>query len=189
MSHNLFSRLWFVVATLLGCVLLLTAPQPASPVQAQTSNNHDEPACIRCHEDLYYLHDTGKWFCISKSPMQCVGCHGGDATATTKEAAHQNRTAHPVINGDTTTCRQCHIEDCDERVSAFDAMAGISPVVMVSTPIGPAPAPTNAVTSAPQAAEQTTLVWDWPVALVSALLALGLVVLVWRRSHSRRSNL
>jgi hypothetical protein len=181
--------LWFVAAVLAGMVLLLTVPQPASPVQAQTSNDIDQPACIHCHEDLYYLHDTGKWFCISQSPMQCIGCHGGDPTATTKEAAHQNRTAHPVINGDTTTCRQCHIEDCAERVSAFDTIAGISPVVLVSTPIGPAPAVPNVVAPVPQAVEQTTPVWDWPVVLVIALLALGLVVLVWRRLHLRRSNL
>jgi hypothetical protein len=177
-------HLWFAVVVVVGVVLLAAAPQPAVPVQAQTSNNHDEPACIRCHEDLYYLHDTGKWFCISKSPMQCVGCHGGDATATTKEAAHQHRTAHPVINGDTTTCLQCHIDDCAERVSTFDAIAGISPVVLVSTPIGPAPAPANAVTSAPQAAEPTAPVWDWPVVLVIAILALGGAVLWWKRAHS-----
>jgi hypothetical protein len=184
MSHKLFSRWWFVVAALLGYVLLLAASQPASPVQAQTSNNHDEPTCIRCHEDLYYLHDTGKWFCIAQSPMQCVGCHGGDPTATTKEAAHQKRTAHPVIGGDTTTCRQCHIDDCSERVSAFDAIAGISPVILVSTPIGPAPAAVSVVTPVPQAAEQTTPVWDWPVVLALAVLALGGATLWWKRAHS-----
>ena len=177
------SRLWFIVVALAGIVLLVIAPQPSNPVQAQASKNTDEPACIRCHEDLYYLHDTGKWFCISKSPMQCIGCHGGDPTATTKEAAHQNRTAHPVINGDTTTCQQCHIEDCDARVEKFDAIAGISPVVMVSTPIGPAPAPARVAPSAPQAEEQATPVWDWPVLLAVAILMTGLAVIGWRRAH------
>lgn len=184
MSHNLFSRSWFVVTALLGCVLLLTAPQPASPMQAQIGNNNDGPACIRCHENLYYLHDTGKWFCIAKSPMQCIGCHGGDPTATTKEVAHQNRTAHPVINGDPTTCKQCHIEDCAERVAAFDAIAGISPVVLVSTLIGPAPAPTKVATPVPQIVEQTTPAWDWPVILAIALLAIGGGVFWWKRAHS-----
>jgi hypothetical protein len=183
MSHKFFSRSWFVVAAMLGCMLLLSAPQPASPVQAQTGSHTDGPACIRCHEDLYYLHDTGKWFCIANSPMQCVGCHGGDPTATTKEAAHQNRTAHPVINGDTTTCKQCHIEDCAERVSEFDTIAGISPVVLVSTPSGPAPAVSNAVTPPTQVAEEVAPVWDWPVVLAIAILAIGGAVLWWKRSH------
>jgi hypothetical protein len=182
MSNKIHSRSWFVVSAVLGIVLLMMAPQPAVPVQAQT--NADEPTCIRCHEDLYYLHDTGKWFCISKSPMQCVGCHGGDPTATTKEAAHQNRTAHPVINGDTTTCRQCHIEDCRERVAEFDAIAGISPVVLVSTPIGPPPATSNAVTPVSQAAEEVIPVWDWPVISIVAILAVGLLVIWRRQSHS-----
>jgi len=181
MSNKFQSRVWFTVAAVLGFALLVIAPQPAA---SQTPIDAEKPACIRCHEDLYYLHDTGKWFCISKSPMQCVGCHGGDPTATTQEAAHQNRTAHPVINGDTTTCQQCHIEDCSERVSAFDAIAGISPVVLVSTPIRPAPAPAQVVTPVPQAAEQATPVWEWPVVFAIAILAISGAVLWWRRSHS-----
>ena len=180
MSNKPYTRWWYAVAVILGVVLLVATPQPAT---SQTQADTAEPGCIHCHEDLYYLHDTGKWFCLSESPMQCVGCHGGDPAATTKEAAHQNRTAHPIINGDTTTCKQCHIDDCDAHVAEFDAIAGISPVVLVSTPIGPARAPAKVVTPAPQVAEQATPVWDWPVALAIAILALGLAVLGWRRLH------
>ena len=32
----------------------------------------DNGTCINCHEDLYFLHDTGNWFCIRESPMPCV---------------------------------------------------------------------------------------------------------------------
>jgi hypothetical protein len=184
MPNKLFSRWWFAVAALWGLVLLVATPQPAT---SQAQANAEEPGCIRCHEDLYYLHDTGKWFCISKSPMQCIGCHGGDPTATTKEAAHQNRTAHPVINGATTTCQQCHIADCNARVAEFDAIAGISLVVLVSTPIGPAPAASNAVTPVSPAAQEATPVWDWPVVLAIALLALGGAAFWWRRSSTGRS--
>jgi hypothetical protein len=69
-------------------------------------------------------------------------------------------------------------------VSAFDTIAGISPVVLVSTPIGPAPAVPNVVAPVPQAVEQTTPVWDWPVVLALAILVIGGAVLWWRRSHS-----
>jgi hypothetical protein len=180
MSNKFHSRAWFAVAALLGMVLLLPVPQPAA---SQTPINPEEPACIQCHEDLYYLHDTGKWFCISKSPMQCTGCHGGDPTAITKEAAHQHRTAHPVINGDTTTCRQCHVEDCAERVSKFDAIAGISLVVLVSTPVGPAPVASTVVTPVPPTAAEAAPLWFWPLLLTIAVLAIGLALFGWRRSH------
>ena len=34
---------------------------------------------MSCHEDLYFLHDTGKLFCLNeKTAMNCVGCHGGN---------------------------------------------------------------------------------------------------------------
>ena len=181
MSNKVHTRSWFAVAALVGILLLFAAPPP---VTSQTQADADKPACLHCHEDLYYLHDTGKWFCISKSPMQCVGCHGGDPTATTKEAAHRNRTAHPIINGDTTTCQQCHIEDCDARVEEFDAIAGISPVVLVSTSSGPAPAPTKAAVPMPQPMEEATPVWDWPVAFAIAIVAIGGAVLWWKRAHS-----
>jgi hypothetical protein len=181
MSNKLYSRSWFVVTALLGIVLLVTAPQPAVS-QAQVST--EEPACLHCHEDLYYLHDTGKWFCISESPMRCVGCHGGDPAAHTKEAAHLNRTAHPIINGDTTTCRQCHVENCAERVSKFDAIAGISPVILRSTPVLPAPVASTVVQPVSQAAREVTPVWDWPVLFALIILVLGLALIGWRRSHS-----
>ena len=182
MLARFFARKWFVVIALGGMLLLVAVPQSAVVVQAQTSEV--KPACLRCHEDLYYLHDTGKWFCVSESPMQCVSCHGGDPTAITKDAAHLNRTAHPIINGNTTTCRQCHVENCAERVSKFDAIAGISPVVFVSAPIGPAPAAPAAVTPVPQAAADVSPVWDWPVLLAGAIFAIGLIVIGWRRLRS-----
>jgi len=97
------------------------ADEPYPPPQQGT--------CISCHENLYFLHDTGKWYCLRDAPM---GCHGGDPTAVTKEQAHANRTAHPIINGNIARCQECHPEEASERVQIFRDVAGISPVMVAA---------------------------------------------------------
>jgi hypothetical protein len=88
----------------------------------------DQQTCITCHENLYFLHDTGNWYCLRESPMSCVDCHGGNPAATAQEQAHLDRAAHPVTNDDTSKCQQCHPEECAERVKFFDQAAGINQV-------------------------------------------------------------
>lgn len=100
----------------------------AMPAQADIQPQTESPACLKCHEDLYYLHDTGKWYCINEASDRCVLCHGGDPTTLVKEEAHYNRAAHPVINEDISKCQQCHPTDCNEHVVMFEQVAGINPV-------------------------------------------------------------
>ncbi|HSL42630.1 MAG TPA: hypothetical protein VK897_04305 [Anaerolineales bacterium] len=125
------SSVLFILVT-----LLCTATVAVSlyiPVQAQsmpTGGNKDN--CVNCHEDLYFLHDTGNWFCLQESPMSCVDCHGGNPKALTKELAHTDRAAHPVINEDLSKCQECHPEACQERVEFFDQTAGISRVLVAA---------------------------------------------------------
>ena len=69
--------------------------------------------------------------------MNCVGCHGGDPTAVSKETAHANRAAHPIINENVSKCSECHPGQCEERVEIFSREAGMSPVI-VSQPYKPA---------------------------------------------------
>ncbi len=89
-----------------------------------------------------------------------------------------------VINGDTTTCQQCHVENCSEHVLEFDAIAGISPVVLGSTLVEPAPIVSDMLTPVPQSEEESSTLWVWPLALIGAILALG-VALIWRgRTYS-----
>jgi hypothetical protein len=107
---------------------LAVTPKMAYANQAQPISNHD--TCINCHEDLYFLHDTGKWFCLREAPMACVDCHDGDPTAVTKDKAHTNRAAYPVINENITKCQECHPEKSSERVQIFKEVAGISPVIV-----------------------------------------------------------
>jgi hypothetical protein len=123
-------------------VLLLAAVLPAHSVAYADGQNPmpDNANCISCHEDLYFLHDTGNWFCLKESPMSCVNCHGGDPLAGTKELAHANRAAHPVLNDDISKCQECHPDECTERMQIFDQTAGISEV-LVALPYSPALVP------------------------------------------------
>ena len=120
---------------LIGVGIAIITLSITSKVYAQESPPSPEHgACISCHEDLYFLHDTGKWFCLRESPMQCVDCHGGDPNTFNQEQAHSNREPHPILDDDVSKCRECHPEECDERVKIFESTAGISDV-LVSAPL------------------------------------------------------
>lgn len=122
---------WVVLLGIL--VLALGLGLQAEPVQAQaTTPAPDEPACLNCHEDLYYLHDTGNHYCITAASSRCADCHGGNPDAVTKDLAHLGRTAHPIINGDFSLCESCHPGDGGAHVERFSALAGFSPTVVVA---------------------------------------------------------
>lgn len=109
-----------------------------APTQARSSPQVDDGSkCVTCHEDLYQLHDTGKAYCLKDSPMACVDCHGGNPNALTKEEAHYNRAAHPVINDDDKKCYECHPAQAEERVLEFGQVAGIKEI-KVAIPCEPA---------------------------------------------------
>ncbi len=122
-----------LVFTILSTIAFTQSVQAQTRADPTTVSNDN---CIKCHEDLYFLHDTGKWYCVSEAPMSCTGCHGGNGSAIDKEQAHTNRAAHPIINGDVSRCQQCHPEQCDERVEIFRKEAGI-PYILVAAPILP----------------------------------------------------
>lgn len=124
--------LCFFVAMMMSALILLAIW--VVPAQAQFNTAQAESGCTSCHENMYYLHDTGKWFCLhEETPMTCTGCHGGNPTAVTMEAAHANRTAHPIINENTSKCLECHPTQSSERVAIFAQEAGISPVMVAES--------------------------------------------------------
>lgn len=148
------------LATILGFALLLWSLSVAKPAYAQPPTpDVDNGTCITCHEDLYFNHDTGNWFCLRESPMRCVDCHGGDPTATTQETAHYDRSAHPVVNEDISRCQECHtdVDECCECVKKFDQVAGIKKVKLVS------PIPVSSISDLnpglPAAEEQEPVNW------------------------------
>lgn len=127
-----------LTATLIVALMIPFTAVPAqarASLQASADNN-----CLVCHEDLYWLRDTGKAYCLNDAPMACVDCHGGDPTALTQEAAHFNRAAHPVVNDDDKKCYQCHPSQAETRLETFRARAGI-PSLLVALPSPPASLP------------------------------------------------
>lgn len=122
---------WIVAltTTLLGALLsLLSLPAhvPAAPAIDSSSNS-----CLTCHEDLYYLHDTGKYYCLTEHADRCVNCHQGDAAVMNEAASHQGLIAHPQQdNGQ--KCNQCHPQDTQARLDTFAYLAGYKPVIQAS---------------------------------------------------------
>lgn len=174
----------FPLATLMVALALAipSVAQADSPQRTPDSGN-----CIKCHENLYYLNDTGKYFCLKESPMTCVDCHSGNPLATTQEEAHTLREAHPVINEDITKCQECHPEKCTERVQIFKDVAGISPV-MVSAAFIPA-----VVIAGPSGApvadhDQPSTIIPWQEVLVFAALVVFVLIVVYITRYRRREK-
>jgi hypothetical protein len=116
---------------------LAVAAAPGSAQADRPAAFNGDSSCLACHENLYYLHDTGKWFCLNQPDMHCVYCHGGDDTTLDQAAAHLHRTAHPIVGDDTTTCQACHADSCAEHVQLFDRVAGINDDIRVASPLAP----------------------------------------------------
>jgi hypothetical protein len=173
----------------LGALLLMTVLLFPLAVSADNPTP-DDGNCINCHEDLYFLHDTGNWFCIRESPMRCVDCHGGDSTSLDKEAAHTNRKTYPILNEDASKCQECHPEKVDERVAKFDRMAGISNV-LVAMPYQPPGAPVaDESAMAVEGEPANHLSWIGAMEIISPTLLVSLVLLVYllHRRHQHQTS-
>lgn len=166
--------------TLLGLVTAILTFTVSSNAYAQAATPFNENGtCASCHEDLYFLHDTGNWFCLRESPMQCVDCHGGDPNTFNQEQAHTNREPHPILNEDVSKCQECHPEECDERVMIFEKTAGISDV-LVSAPLQTKPnLPMQEVQAAPIAEPETPPAWISFSEVIVLVLITGLALAIY----------
>lgn len=159
-------------------ILLMTLSMPGTAYADGPTT--DNSKCISCHEDLYYLHDTGNWFCLAESPMACVDCHGGDPNTLVKDEAHTNRVQHPVVNDDVSKCQECHPAQCDERVEIFDQNAGINNV-LVAVPYTPDDS-YIAADSVPVTGQQQTEnspVWLNALEIISVFLIFSIVLVFY----------
>jgi hypothetical protein len=189
MSTSTHSR--FFIITLSASLLVLSAMAVPATASADSSEPPpDNGNCVNCHDNLYYLHDTGKYFCLNESPMACTDCHGGNPQATTQDEAHILREAHPVINEDTSKCQECHPEQCTERMSIFDRVAGFSDTVLIAG----APLPQLPVEqSVPLPAAEETAVdgWMFPAMELIILLiftALIMALYIYRKAHNENTH-
>jgi len=169
-----------LIASVCGLLLLVASLVMTTPAYAQSPDPEmDNSNCIKCHEDLYFLHDTGNWYCIREASMPCVACHGGDPTATTQEAAHYDRSAHPIINEDISRCQECHTDpdECCECVSKFEQMAGIKQVKLVSpVPVSDVPDITQGL---PIVEEQEPLNWLLILEILPLFVIVSLVLAIY----------
>jgi hypothetical protein len=173
----------------MGVALLIRTGVEPSPVHAQEATpTADHGTCIKCHENLYFLYDTGNWFCIRESPMRCVDCHGGDPSSLKQEVAHASRAAHPVINEDVSKCEECHPAECDERVTKFGQVAGISNV-LVAAPYQPMAIVNSEQSQQAQPSEPTENPgWISAMEIITPILISGLVLVIYLVHHRRQNK-
>jgi hypothetical protein len=121
------NRWIFVLSAFLFVVLLAILSLPVD-VSAVQPTNISSNSCLSCHEDLYYLHDTGKYYCITEHKDRCVNCHEGDASVMNKEESHLGLLAHPQKD-DGAKCQECHAEDTQAHLATFAAQGGYKAVI------------------------------------------------------------
>lgn len=118
------NHLYLVLLSILTMVLALSLLS-ASVAFAQSETPPPESACSSCHENLYLIHDTGKWYCMCKRRAECSVCHAGQADTYDKELAHQGLIANPIQNNP-GICQSCHGEDYEAYIERFVLIAGVS---------------------------------------------------------------
>jgi hypothetical protein len=126
MSTQQVTRWFFVLTLFLFVGMLLSLPTQASAAQpADTFEN----SCLTCHEDLYYLHDSGKLYCLTAHTDRCIGCHTGNADTMKKEESHLGLIAHPQENNG-AKCKECHtMQDVQVRLTKFEDKGGFDEVI------------------------------------------------------------
>jgi len=120
---------WVVVLSIsLFIMIILRLSQPTdvhAAVNLQTTDN----SCLTCHENLYYLHDTGCWYCMADAHKdRCVDCHEGNPAAYKEEESHVGMILHPQENNG-EKCLECHTaEEAQIKLSEFESAAGFNTV-------------------------------------------------------------
>jgi len=137
MSTKPSGRIFIITLLFVAFLAMRNVPLPVSAAQetAPVSNS-----CLSCHEDLYYLHDLGKFYCITTHADRCAGCHEGNANAIKTETAHAGLINHPQANNG-TRCQECHAPRVAQtRLFKFASVGGFDSVIQANayTPFGEA---------------------------------------------------
>jgi hypothetical protein len=168
------------VITLAIGLIVLVAPRP---VAAQCEDQ--QPSCCTCHTTAHPVGEQGEWHTIHARKECCRACHGGNDRTDDKDAAHVGMTLHP-LEDTYLACHQCHPDDYQQRAEVFAVALHVTPQSSEPT-VRPAAAestPPPIVTPLPQTVASVAPTWNWPVVLGIAVIALSLVAIWQRRSHS-----
>lgn len=170
---NATFKYWIVAAlTALFVLAWFVFPVQGSPAQPDETVTN---SCLTCHEDLYYLHDTGKWYCITEHKDRCVNCHEGDPTSLNKDASHQGLIVHPQRNNG-EKCLQCHPQDSAAHLEKFSSLGGCNEV---SASVAYKPAQPVAL-GAPKVAETSNALERLPWAVGGVVVFAFWLILVLR---------
>jgi len=122
MSGNL-RLFWMAAFAFILFAVLSTAP--ITPALAQDEIPPEDSTCKTCHENLYLLHDTGKWYCFCGTRLSCTECHGGQVGTMDEDLAHAGMIVNPLVD-DAALCQNCHPDNYQEIVEKFALIAGVS---------------------------------------------------------------
>jgi len=155
---------------------VLIAAGFSQPVQASPAPQVDSlsNSCLTCHENQYYLYDTGSSSCLADYKDRCVNCHGGDASVMKKEDSHAGLVLHPQEN-DGAKCKDCHTEQVTQAgLIKFEADHGYATVIQAEayTPIA------DTVLGAPDVEETNPITENSHWLIVFAALSGVLLALV-----------
>ncbi len=160
---------WFPVIIAVLLTFFIVAAFDA-PVQVSAARQPDlaPNTCLTCHEDLYYLHDTGSSYCLTDHADRCANCHEGNHAAAKKEEAHIGLVAHPQRDNG-AKCEECHTpQDAQARLLKFEAADSFDVVINPDAYIPSAEADT--AFPSVSAAEDEFKNWLW---LVGAFVLFG----------------
>lgn len=144
-----------LMAGMLTFFIWLSRPDVVFAAAAKEVTN----SCLSCHEDLYYLYDTGSLYCLTSHTDRCAGCHQGNPVILIKEDAHAGLLAHPQGNQG-AKCRECHTaQETQKRISEFTSKSGGFDTVINSPAYTPS---VETSTDFPRVAEAIPLVENWP---------------------------
>lgn len=113
-----------IALILVGTALLFFGGTRQAFAQGETPP--EDSSCISCHEDEYYLHDIGNWYCLRETKVACTECHQGHPDKVFKECAHAGLVASPLAN-DAAVCQNCHPDDYRERAQIYASITGVRP--------------------------------------------------------------
>lgn len=160
---------WFFVVTIAILALVIWGiAQPAEVHAAQTDFQETDNSCLTCHEDLYQLHDTGCWYCMTDAHKdRCVDCHEGNPTTAKEEAAHLGLLNHPQENNG-EKCLECHSpEEKEVMLATFESSSGGFDTAIKMQPYTPA---RPAKTDFPSVPEQNPIVENAGLVVVGFVL-------------------
>ena len=126
----LTNRFWLIPAAALFMAVLFIAPAVTVHATPAKDPGDVSDSCLTCHEQLYYLHDSGDWYCIAEHQNRCTNSHEGDQTDATEAGAHLGMLAHPQAD-DGAKCRECHEQEFAEAyLVTFASISGFEEIIV-----------------------------------------------------------